>query len=318
VTVAAFVLLLGAALALPRAFAPTASGPLIGAWLWTSVLALRAVIGIIAVATVLLIVPTTPPFATLTQWCWHAVLPWSAAHLRLDGHMVGDLASMLPAIAISLSGVSAVWALLRAARAVRRLLGRALGRGPMDTVIVGGPQVLIAAAGLRRPRVVVSAGALTAMDDEELGAGVEHERGHIARQHRWLLLFAELCRALSFFLPGGQHAQNQLVFQLERDADDYALARRHGRLALASAICKAALSAPSRPTFQSLGGSSMLATRLALLAGEPSRPSRSRWMVAGSGVLASMLTAAMLSALPAMAALAGGSSPANSLVHCPT
>ena len=53
-------------------------------------------------------------------------------------------------------------------------------------------ELLVAAAGLRRPRVLVSAGALLALDDDELEASLEHERGHIARRHRYVLVVSEL------------------------------------------------------------------------------------------------------------------------------
>jgi len=64
--------------------------------------------------------------------------------------------------------------------------------------------VLVAAAGLRKPRVVVSAGALLNLDDEELAASLDHEHGHIVRRHRYVLVAAELCRALARLFP--EHA----------------------------------------------------------------------------------------------------------------
>jgi beta-lactamase regulating signal transducer with metallopeptidase domain len=129
-------------------------------------------------------------------------------------------------------------------------------------VIVGGDDVLLAAAGLTHPTVVVSAGALTALDDAELAAGLEHERGHIARHHRYLLLFAEGCRALGALLPGTRRAAAELAYHLERDADAYALARSHEPLALASAICKAAGARPTAALMMGLGGGVRLQERV--------------------------------------------------------
>ena len=74
---------------------------------------------------------------------------------------------------------------------------------------------------------------------DELAAGLDHERGHIARRHRFVLLFAELCRAPARLVPGTRHAVREVRFHLERDADRWALARRHDPYALAGAICKA-------------------------------------------------------------------------------
>lgn len=134
---------------------------------------------------------------------------------------------------------------VRAARTVHRLLKRhALRPGPRESVIVGGAEVLLAAAGMRRPRVLVSAGALIALDDAELSAGPDHERGHIARRHRYLLVLAQLLYALGRLVPGSRQALRELSFHLERDADRWSLARRNDRQALARVITKAATSRP--------------------------------------------------------------------------
>jgi beta-lactamase regulating signal transducer with metallopeptidase domain len=122
---------------------------------------------------------------------------------------------------------------------------------------------LLAAAGLRRPRIVVSAGALLSLDDAELAAALAHERGHIARGHRYVLFTARLAQSLARGLPGTRAAMRELVFELERDADHYALARRHQPAVLASAICKAATAALQPPAL-SLGGSGV-ARRVKLL-----------------------------------------------------
>lgn len=61
------------------------------------------------------------------------------------------------------------------------------------------------------------------------------------------------------FLPGTRHAQQELLLHLEQDADQYALARRHRPVALASAICKAAESAvPTSSPALSLGGADVV------------------------------------------------------------
>jgi hypothetical protein len=168
------------------------------------------------------------------------VLPVLTAHLGLEGHKVGDAATILPGLLVIVSALSVMLGVIRGARAVRRLLARdVIGTGPANSVIVGGPEVMLAAAGLTKPRVVVSAGALLELDDEELAAGLDHERGHIARRHRYLLVFAELCRSVGRVIPGCRRAMRELEFHLERDADAWALRRSHDRFALASAICKA-------------------------------------------------------------------------------
>ena len=236
------VALLFGGIALPHVLRLERSAPMAAAIIWTVSLVLRALLVVFAVLYLAFFLPTTGAFAQLTHWCWHAVVPLLTTHLGLEGHRVGDAATILPGLLAMASLLSVAVGVARGARAVRRLLARhSLGPGPDDSVIVAGREVMMAAAGLKRPRVVVSAGALLELDDDELAAGLDHERGHIARRHRYLLVFAELCRGVGRIVPGARHASRQLAFHLERDADQWAL-RSHDRLALASVICKAASS----------------------------------------------------------------------------
>lgn len=258
--------------------------------LWLGALALRAVSGIVIVILFVLYFPASELFRLLTRWCWHAVLPFVTAHLGLSGHSLGHDATIIPALAVTVSTLSATWALLQAARAVRVLLRkRTLGSGPMGSVIVGGPDIVVAAAGLTRPKVIVSAGALTILDDAELAASLEHERGHIARSHRFILVYAAICRALGRLLPGGRAAVAELAFHLERDADAYALARTHDRSALASAICKAADLAPPTAAITALGGGRSVARRVRLLSEQtPGRRSHDLLVGCAATVMATL------------------------------
>jgi Zn-dependent protease with chaperone function len=286
--------------------------------IWSSVLSFRAAICVVGAAGALIVLPTTAPIDAVARWCWHTVLPGLAAHLGLNGHQIADAAVLLPAMVLLLSAVSVLYALLKALRAVRRLLSRTFGPGPQDSMIVGDASIVIAAAGLRRPRVVVSAGALTSLDDSELYASLAHERGHIERRHRWILLFGELCRALGRPIPGSRAALNELAFHLERDADRYALARDHDAGVLAAAIFKAAAS-PSGLTAAPAAGlaGSGVARRLAQLLA-PGQPATTTF--ASARVLATALTTVALlfaAAVPpvTLAAVSGsGSLPG---VDCP-
>lgn len=122
-------------------------------------------------------------------------------------------------------------------------------------------------------RIVVSDAALATMDDGELRASVAHERAHIVRRHRPLLLLATLLSALARPLPGTRAAERQLVFSLERDADACAVRSTRDPLALASAICKAATGGASSPALASLGGRGSTTQRVKwLLAGAEPRP----------------------------------------------
>lgn len=256
---AAGILVLG--IALPHLLDLKRAAPSAAAVLWLCSLALRALTGLVVVMYLVLYLPSTGLLQAVAHWCWHAVLPLAAAHLGLDGHRLADAATVVPALLLTASLISVAVGVARAARSVRRLIRRhALRPGPRDSVIVGGEEVLLAAAGMRRPRVLVSAGALIALDDAELSAGLDHERGHIARRHRYLLVLAQLLYALGRLVPGSRRAIRELSFHLERDADRWSLARRNDRLALARVITKAATSRPpaAGPVLASLAGAGVV------------------------------------------------------------
>jgi hypothetical protein len=309
-----------AAIALPHHLPLSRVAPMLGASIWLFALTLRALACVFAAMFVLFSLPATRLFEVLTHWCWHAVLPLVGTHLPLEGHRLGDTATLLPGLFLAVSTLSVVWALMRTAHAVHKMLRRhALAGGPMGSVIVPDGEVLVAAAGLRRPTVVVSAGALCAFDDEELAASVDHERGHIVRHHRFLLVLGELCRTVGRFVPGAAPALGQLHFHLERDADEYALARQHDPLALASAICKAAGASTPIPATLALEGDGDVVDRLRLLTSGSPRGGRALHSTA------MVLAVAMIAlAIDLTAALTGVADPGDAsllaaapVVHCP-
>lgn len=234
------VLVLGA-MAAPHLLRLERASPALAAAIWLAALSLRALGAVFSATFVVLYLPSTALFTLVTHWCWHAVIPFIATHVPLSGHALGEAAVIAPAFVLAASMASVVVGLWRAGRRVRSLLARSVvGPGPRQSLVLADGQVLVAATGLRRPRVVISAGALMKFDDEELAASLEHEHGHIARRHRYVLVAAEICRALARFIPGTRAAVRELVFHLERDADSFAVSRRQDPRALASAICKAA------------------------------------------------------------------------------
>jgi len=294
-----------AGIALPHVVRLDRAAPATAAALWLSSLGLRAVTGVFVAIYLVFFFPTTAFFQAMTHWCLHAIIPLLAGHLGLQGHALGPAVTVLPAVLLG-GSASIAFGLARAGRSVRRLVAReTLGPGPQGSIIVGGAEVVLAAAGLGRPRVVVSAGALTQLDEAELAAGLEHERGHIARRHRWVLIAGELCRGLGRFVPGSLHAKRQLVFHLERDADAWAM-RGHDRVALASAICKAALSQRTASTaYALLGGGDDVTRRLDELIDTPPRLAGVRaGALRTAAVLSAVLVIGLAAAAPA--AIAAG------------
>jgi Zn-dependent protease with chaperone function len=291
-----------AALALPHLVRLDQASPAVGATIWLSALVLRALTALFAAIFVVLYLPTTALFTLVTHWCWHAVLPLFAAHLPLNGHALGDAAIIAPAVALALTALSAGVGLWRATRRVRQAVEqRLVGPGPRESLVVADGSILIAAAGLRRPQVIVSAGALLTLDDDELAASLEHEHGHIARRHRYVLVAAAFCRALGRWIPATDAAYRELLFWLERDADRYAVTRQHHPAALASAICKSAGAWAPGPPALALGGGPA-SRRVQVLLAEPQQSSPRRApLLRAIAISLAVLAVSGIAALPAAA-----------------
>jgi Zn-dependent protease with chaperone function len=233
--------ILAAGIAVPHVLRLQRVQPVTAAALWLNSLALRALAGVLVAVYLVFFLPRAELFSTLTHWCLHTMLPFVSDQLAVEGHGIGDAVLYLPGAFMTFSLVVVCLATARSARAARHVVDHdAVRGGPRDSLIVGGSDVAFAVAGIARPRILVSAGALTRLDDDELDAALNHEQAHIARGHRFVVLLALGFRALGRLVPGSGHALAELAFHLERDADRSALRLRDDRLALASVICKAA------------------------------------------------------------------------------
>jgi Zn-dependent protease with chaperone function len=249
-----------AGIVLPHALRLQRVAPVTAIVLWLSSLALRAIVCVLVVMYLFFFLPGTGVFVALTHWCGHVALPVSGSELAVEGHGVGARALYLPGIVLATSLAWMCVSSVRDTRAARRVVAQhAVGPGPRDSLIVGGSDVIFAVAGLIRPRIVVSAGALASLDDDELAAGLDHEAGHVARRHRFVMLLGIGLRALGRAVPGTGRGVREIAFHLERDADRWALRRQNDRVALASVICKAAgTGRTGPPALAGLGDSDVL------------------------------------------------------------
>ena len=305
------------AVALPHLVPLRFASPAVAAAAWLAALALRGLIVVGAALFLLLYIPQTELFRAIAEQCFHAVLPLVATHLGLSGHSFVDAAVILPALALTASLLWVGFGLLRAAVALRaRLARRSLGPGPLGSMVIEEPGVVVAVAGVGRSRVVVSREAIQALDDEELAASLAHEWGHIQRRHRPLLVVGALLGAVGRWLPGTSAAEREFRLSLERDADAYAVRATNDPLALASAICKAApAAAPRLSTAYLDGAGSGITTRLAALTEE--REPRRRLEVAARvlAVLLVLQVTALAATLPSWALSRPAASPA-ALADC--
>jgi len=291
-----------ALMALPHLFPLERVNPMTAAIAWLSTLAIRAAVAVGAAVFIFVYVPQTGLARAVADWCWHEVLPVLTDVFGLSGHPVSHAAVALPALALAASVLWLAVGLFRGWVGVRRTLRRAIGKGPLGSTVVDEQDVVLAVTTLGRSRVLVSDRALRTMDEQELEAGLAHELGHIHRRHRPLLLSGAVLAALARLLPGTRATERALRFSLERDADEYAVRRTDDRLALAGAICKAAVARAS-VALAGLGEPGSVTGRLRLLVDNVDHRSErlERSAKALTGLLA--LVALILSVgVPAMAA----------------
>ena len=245
------------------------AAPVTGAVVWMLALLLRALV-VVGIATfVFARLAHTHLLEAALHWCWHEVLPDIPGRLGFAEHPVAHSAVAVPVFAIAAAVLTHVLGGLRAWAGLRRRLAGARSVGPQGTTLLPDEEVVVAVTRFGRGQVVVSDGAVDVMDHEELAAGMAHEFAHLHRRHRPLLLLASLLSTVGRPLPGTAAAHRELCFQLERDADAWAVSRLQDPLSLASAICKVAGAREPRGT-ASLAGRGPVTRRLAELVGERS------------------------------------------------
>jgi Zn-dependent protease with chaperone function len=123
----------------------------------------------------------------------------------------------------------------RLAAALRPLEAR--GAAP-PLVYLDRPGPALFCAGVRRPVVYVSRGALELLDDEELAAALAHEAAHAERkdpERSWVVMGL---RAVMFLNPTFQILARTLARDAERLADERGAELGADRLALASGLVK--------------------------------------------------------------------------------
>jgi Peptidase family M48 len=243
------------------------AAPITGAAVCMFSLLLRALI-VVGVATFAFArLAHSAPLEAALNWCWHAVLPDIPHRLGFAEHPVAHAVVAVPLFGMAAALLANAFVGLRSWLQLRRRLSGASSLGRLDAALLPDDEVVVAVTRFGRGRVVVSDGAVEVMDERELAAGLAHEFAHLHRRHRPLLFLASLLATIARPLPGTASLHRELRFQLERDADAWAVSRLQDPLSLASAICKVAGAIEPRGA-ASLAGSGAVTRRLAELLGE--------------------------------------------------
>jgi Zn-dependent protease with chaperone function len=239
------------------------------------------------------------------------VLRLRDAYATPGGAIVAGIGLTLTGAVVARTAVAAITHL----RAVRRhahqhaetarLVGR---REPtLGAVLVDHAQPAAYCVAGPQPTVVVTTGALQALDPGQLDAVLAHERAHLAYHHHRLLAIARIASQVLPFIPLARDAAAQIARLIEMHADDAATGAHDGEV-LATALVALASTASPAPGLAAAATDAVQRIQRLLGPAEPLGRVRRQLLRAGAGALA--LAPVLLALTPAVVALALGRVPA--------
>jgi Zn-dependent protease with chaperone function len=159
-----------------------------------------------------------------------------------------------------------------------------------------------------QPTVIVTTGALQALDPGQLDAVLAHERAHLTYHHHRLLAIARIGSQVLPFIPLTRDMATQVARLIEMHADDEATRARDGEVLATALVALAGASGPA-PGLAAAATDAM--QRILRLLG-PAKPlGRVRRQLLRAGASALALTPVLLALTPAVVALALGRVPAT-------
>src|SRR5580704_14306647 len=182
-----------------------------------------------------------------------------------------------------------------------RLVGRP--EPALGAVLVEHSQPVAYCVAGRHPTVILSTGALQALEPAEVSAVLAHERAHLTGRHHRLLALARISSLVFPVLPLMRDADAQVARLVEMHADD-AAARTSDPRSLATALVLLATGTSPAPALAASATDSAQRIRRLLRPAEPLAPARRQVLRAAAALLA--LTPVLLALAPALLALALG------------
>jgi Zn-dependent protease with chaperone function len=287
----------------------TARAPLLA--ILTYLAAGWSVIAALGLAGLTLAVHATALGGGLSQLIGACVLRLRATYGTPGGATVAGLGLTLAGAVAARTALTATTHLRSAGRqALRhaeaaRLVGRL--QPALGAVVVEHSQPAAYCVAGRHPTVILTTGAVQALDPGQLDAVLAHERAHLAGRHHRLLAAARIGRQVLPFLPLMRDAEEQIARLVELHADDEAARARDPRLLATALVLLATAGSPASALAASATDSVQRIRRL-LGPCEPLGRARRRLLLATVAALA--LTPVVLALTPAVLALALGRLPA--------
>jgi Zn-dependent protease with chaperone function len=269
-----------------------------------------SVVAALGLAGLTLSVHATALGGGLSHLIGACVLRLRAAYGTPGGATVAGLGLAVAGAVVARTGLTAMTHLRSARRQAllhaqtARLVGHP--EPTLGAVLVEHSQPVAYCVSGRHPTVILSTGALHALDGAELAAVLAHEHAHISSRHHRLLALARIGRLVLPFLPLMRDADAQVARLVEMHADD-AAARVSDPRSLATALVVLATGTSPAPALAAAATDSVLRIRRLLGPREPLGVARRQLLRATAAALA--LTPVLLALVPALVALALGRIP---------
>jgi Zn-dependent protease with chaperone function len=177
----------------------------------------------------------------------------------------------------------------------------------LGAVLVEHPEPAAYCVSGRHPMVIVTTGAVRALDAAQLDAVLAHERAHLAGRHHRLLAMARIVGQVLPFLPLMRDADAQVARLVELHADD-AATRASDPRSLATALVVLATGASPEPALAAAATDAV--QRIHRLLGPAEQLGRAHRQLLRATAAALALAPVLLALAPAVAALALGRVPA--------
>jgi Zn-dependent protease with chaperone function len=283
--------------------------PMLGIVVWLA--AAWSVLAAVGLAGLTLAVHASALGGGLSHLIGACVVRLRATYATPGGATMAGLGLTLAGAVLARTALTAA-AHLRAARRQAILhaqTARLVGRPEPDlgVMLVDHAQPAAYCVAGPHPTVILTTAALAALDSDQVGAVLAHERAHLASHHHRLLAIARIGRQVLPFLPLMRVADAQIMRLVEMHADDAATAGRDTR-PLATALVVLAAAAEPAPGLAAATTDAIQRLQRLLRPAEPLSRLRRQLLAASAAVL--VLTPVLLALTPAVVALVLGRVPA--------
>ena len=269
-----------------------------------------SVVAALGLAGLTLAVHTTALGGGLSHLIGACVLRLRATYATPGGAMVAGLGLTLAGAVVARTALSAMTHLRAAGRQAlqhaqtARLVGRP--EPALGATLVDHPQPAAYCVAGRDPTVVLTTGAVQALDADQLAAVLAHERAHLTGRHHRLIAMARIGRQVLPFVPLMRDADAQVARLAEMHADD-AATRTCEPAPLATALVILAAGASPAPALAAAATDAVQRIQRMLGPAEPLGRTRRRLLRTTAAALA--LAPVLLALAPAVLALALGRVP---------